>query len=99
MSSGNGGNRSCKPRSRKGRDYHAARAQQSPPGVHSVAAYRENSHVFAPIAPLNANAPTDTCNVRFGFPAKQGCIAVYAPEGKSVGTGKNSGEKFSQVTG
>jgi hypothetical protein len=50
------------------------------PGVHSVAAYRENDHVFVPIAPPNANATTDTCSVMFGFPAKQGCIAVYAPE-------------------
>ena len=50
------------------------------PGVHSVAAYRENNHVFVPIAPPNANATTDTCTVMFGFPAKQGCIAVYVPD-------------------
>jgi len=50
------------------------------PGSHSVAAYRENNHIFVPIAiPTNA-APTDVCNVMFGFPAKQGCIAVYAHE-------------------
>ena len=48
------------------------------PGSHSVAAYRENNHVFVPIAiPTNA-APTDVCNVMFGFPEKRGCIAVYA---------------------
>ncbi len=39
MSSGNGGNRSCKPRSRKRRDYHAARIQQSPP-VFRLGAFR-----------------------------------------------------------
>jgi hypothetical protein len=50
------------------------------PGVHSVAAYRGNNHIFVPIAIPNANAPTDTCNVTFGFPAYQGCIAVYAHE-------------------
>jgi hypothetical protein len=50
------------------------------PGSHSVAAYRENNHVFVPIAiPTNA-APTDVCNVMFGFPEKRGCIAVYAHE-------------------
>jgi DNA-binding beta-propeller fold protein YncE len=50
------------------------------PGSHSVAAYRENNHVFVPIAiPTNA-APTDVCNIMFGFPEKRGCIAVYAHE-------------------
>jgi DNA-binding beta-propeller fold protein YncE len=50
------------------------------PGSHSVAAYRENNHVFVPIAiPTNA-APTDVCNTMFGFPEKRGCIAVYAHE-------------------
>lgn len=50
------------------------------PGSHSVAAYRENNHIFVPIAiPTNA-APTDACNTMFGFPAKQGCIAVYGHE-------------------
>jgi len=50
------------------------------PGSHSVAAYRENNHIFVPIAiPTNA-APTDVCNVMFGFPEKHGCIAVYAHE-------------------
>ncbi len=50
------------------------------PGSHSVAAYRENNRVFVPIAiPTNA-APTDVCNVMFGFPEKRGCIAVYAHE-------------------
>jgi hypothetical protein len=50
------------------------------PGSHSVAAYRENNHVFVPIAiPTNA-APTDVCNTMFGFPEKHGCIAVYAHE-------------------
>lgn len=50
------------------------------PGSHSVAAYRENNHIFVPIAIPTAAAPTDTCNVMFGFPAKQGCIAVYGHE-------------------
>jgi hypothetical protein len=50
------------------------------PGSHSVAAYRENNHVFVPIAiPTNA-APSDVCNTMFGFPEKRGCIAVYAHE-------------------
>jgi hypothetical protein len=50
------------------------------PGSHSVAAFRRNNHVFVPIAIPTATAPTDTCNVMFGLPAKQGCIAVYARE-------------------
>lgn len=50
------------------------------PGSHSVAAFRENNHVFVPIAIPTAAAPSDVCNVMFGFPAKQGCIAVYAHE-------------------
>jgi len=50
------------------------------PGSHSVAAYRENNHIFVPIAIPTAAAPTDVCNVTFGFPAKQGCIAVYGHE-------------------
>jgi hypothetical protein len=50
------------------------------PGVHSVAAFRGNNHVFVPIAIPNATATTDACNVMFGLPAKQGCIAVYAHE-------------------
>jgi hypothetical protein len=50
------------------------------PGVHSVAAYRGNNHVFVPISIPNANSSTDTCNITFGFPVKQGCIAVYAYE-------------------
>jgi hypothetical protein len=50
------------------------------PGSHSVAAFRGNNHVFVPIAIPNANVATDTCNVLFGLPAKQGCIAVYAHE-------------------
>jgi hypothetical protein len=50
------------------------------PGSHSVAAYRENNHIFVPIAiPTNA-APTDVCNTMFGFPEKRGCIAVYGHE-------------------
>jgi hypothetical protein len=50
------------------------------PGSHSVAAYRENNHIFVPIAiPTNA-APTDVCNTMFGLPEKRGCIAVYAHE-------------------
>ena len=50
------------------------------PGSHSVAAFRGNNHIFVPIAIPNANVATDTCNVLFGLPAKQGCIAVYAHE-------------------
>jgi hypothetical protein len=49
-------------------------------GVHSVAAFRENNHVFVPVAPPNATAPMDPCNTMFGFPAKQGCVFVYAHE-------------------
>jgi hypothetical protein len=50
------------------------------PGVHSVAAFRGNNHVFVPIAIPSAASPTDACNVMLGLPAKQGCIAVYAHE-------------------
>jgi DNA-binding beta-propeller fold protein YncE len=50
------------------------------PGSHSVAAYSRNNHVFVPIATPNQNVTTDACNVLFGLPEKQGCIAVYAPE-------------------
>jgi len=50
------------------------------PGSHSVAAFSRNNHVFVPIAIPTQVAPTDTCNVLFGLPEKQGCIAVYAPE-------------------
>ena len=49
-------------------------------GVHSVAAYRENNHIFVPVAPPNATVAVDPCNTMFGFPAKQGCIFVYAHE-------------------
>jgi hypothetical protein len=49
-------------------------------GVHSVAAFRGNNHIFVPIAAPNDESPVDTCAVMFGFPAKQGCIAVYAHE-------------------
>lgn len=50
------------------------------PGSHSVAAYQGNNHVFVPIAIPTAASPTDVCNIMFGLPAKQGCIAVYAHE-------------------
>ena len=50
------------------------------PGSHSVAAYSGNNHVFVPIAIPSQASPTDACNVLFGLPEKQGCIAVYAPE-------------------
>jgi hypothetical protein len=50
------------------------------PGSHSVAAFSGNNHIFVPIAIPTATAPTDICNVMFGLPAKQGCIAVYAHE-------------------
>jgi hypothetical protein len=50
------------------------------PGSHSVAAFSRNNHVFVPIAIPTQTAPTDACNVLFGLPEKQGCIAVYAPE-------------------
>ena len=50
------------------------------PGSHSVAAYSGNNHVFVPIAIPSQASPADACNVLFGLPEKQGCIAVYAPE-------------------
>jgi DNA-binding beta-propeller fold protein YncE len=50
------------------------------PGSHSVAAYRGNNHVFVPIGVPSPASPTDACSALFGLPAKQGCIAVYAPE-------------------
>jgi len=46
---------------------------------HSVAAYSGNNHVFVPITIPTPASPTDACNVLFGLPEKQGCIAVYAP--------------------
>ncbi len=49
------------------------------PGVHSQAAYQGNNHVFVAIGPPTQASPKDTCNVMFGFPANQGCIAVYGP--------------------
>jgi len=53
---------------------------QAGPGSHSVAAFSRNNHVFVPIASPTQNSPTDSCNVLFGVPEKQGCIAVYTPE-------------------
>ena len=50
------------------------------PGSHSVAAYGGNNHVFVPIAIPTQNSPTDACNVLFGLPEKQGCIAIYSPQ-------------------
>ena len=50
------------------------------PGSHSVAAYSGNNHVFVPIAIPSQASPADACNVLFGLPEKQGCIAVYEPE-------------------
>jgi DNA-binding beta-propeller fold protein YncE len=44
-------------------------------GAHSVAAFQD--HIFIPIGPPTATAPIDPCSSLFGFPAKQGCIAVY----------------------
>jgi DNA-binding beta-propeller fold protein YncE len=54
--------------------------QTSPSGssAHSVAAFRETNHVFVPVGIPSATIPTDTCAAMFGFPAKTGCIAVYA---------------------
>jgi DNA-binding beta-propeller fold protein YncE len=52
----------------------------SGPGAHSVSAFRETNHVFVPIGVPTATMPTDTCAAMFGFPAKAGCIAVYAHE-------------------
>ena len=49
------------------------------PGVHSEAAYQGNNHVFVPIGPPTTASPKDTCNVTFGLPANQGCVAVYGP--------------------
>jgi hypothetical protein len=50
------------------------------PASHSVSAYRGNNHIFVPVAIPNDRAPTDMCNVMFGFPEKHGCVAVYAHE-------------------
>ena len=50
------------------------------PVAHSVSAYARNNHVFVPIAAPTQAMPEDACNVLFGLPEKQGCIAVYAPE-------------------
>jgi hypothetical protein len=50
------------------------------PGVHSVAAYAGNNHVFVPVAIPAANSPGDACATLFGLAAKQGCIIVYAHE-------------------
>jgi hypothetical protein len=50
------------------------------PTSHSVSAYRGNNHVFVPIGVPTTASPTDVCNVLFGLPAKQGCVAVYAQE-------------------
>ena len=50
------------------------------PGSHSVAVYSGNNHVFVPIAIPTPASPGDACNVLFGLPEKQGCIAIYAPE-------------------
>jgi hypothetical protein len=47
--------------------------------IHSQAAYQRNNHVFVPIGPPTQASPKDTCNVMFGFPANQGCVAVYGP--------------------
>jgi hypothetical protein len=44
-------------------------------GAHSVAAFQDRT--FVPIGPPTATAPVDPCNSLFGYPAKQGCIAVY----------------------
>jgi DNA-binding beta-propeller fold protein YncE len=49
------------------------------PVSHSVAVYSGNNHVFVPIATPTPASPADACNVLFGLPEKQGCIAVYAP--------------------
>lgn len=50
------------------------------PTSHSIAAFSKNNHVFVPISVPTQNSPTDACNVLFGLPEKQGCIAVYAPQ-------------------
>ena len=55
-------------------------AVPSGPAAHSVAALRENNHVFVPIGPPTKTVPTDNCAIMFGFPANRGCIAVYAHE-------------------
>ena len=53
------------------------------PSAHSVAAFRENNHVFVAIGPPTKTVPTDTCAIMFGFPADTGCIAVYAHENET----------------
>jgi len=45
-------------------------------GSHSVAAFRENNHVFVPIQ--NPTVHPDVCNSTFGLPKGQGCIFVFA---------------------
>lgn len=55
-------------------------ALASGPAAHSVAAFRENNHVFVPIGPPTKTVPTDTCAIVFGFPTNRGCVAVYAHE-------------------
>jgi DNA-binding beta-propeller fold protein YncE len=55
-------------------------ALPSGPGAHSVSAFRETNHIFVPIGIPTVTIPTDTCATMFGFPAKTGCIAVYAHE-------------------
>ena len=55
-------------------------ALPSGPGAHSISAFRETNHIFVPVGIPTATIPTDTCAAMFGFPAKTGCIAVYAHE-------------------
>jgi hypothetical protein len=45
-------------------------------GSHSVAAFRENNHVFVPIQ--NPTVHADVCNSTFGLPKGRGCIFVFA---------------------
>ena len=44
-------------------------------GAHSVASFGDRT--FIPFGPPTATAAIDPCNSIFGFPVKQGCIAVY----------------------
>jgi len=45
-------------------------------GSHSVAAFRENHHVFVSIQ--NPMVHLDVCSSMFGLPKGQGCIFVFA---------------------
>jgi hypothetical protein len=53
---------------------------------HSVAAFRENNHVFVPI--LWVPTTPDVCNTTFGLAPGKGCIFVFADENDEGADGK-----------